>query len=127
MSSTDTAGRHNPRIAFTHRDFRLFQLARIMSIMGWQMQSVAVGFQVYRLTRDPLTLGFIGLAQFIPVFLFSLIAGQAADRCDRRRVVLVCQAVQVVCSLALAVLTMQGIFQIWLIYVLLFVIGTARA
>lgn len=117
----------NPRIAFAHRDFRFFQLARLLSILGWQMQSVAVGWQVYDITHKPLYLGLIGLAQFLPNAAFSLLTGHIADRFDRRRVVLVCQSVLILCSLMLVGLTHHGIHQIGWIYVLLFFIGTAQA
>lgn len=75
------------------RSFRLFQMARLLVIGTAQMVSVAVGWQVYDRTRDPLSLGMVGLAQFLPSMLLALFGGQLADRVDRRRILLVCAVV----------------------------------
>src|SRR5262249_46853638 len=91
----------SPRAAFQYRDFRLTLGARFTSTVAAQMQSVAIGWQVYDLTHRPLDLGLVGLAQFLPVAGLTLITGQAADRFDRRAILLLSQMAQVVCSLAL--------------------------
>src|ERR1700677_5099490 len=80
------------RAAFAYRDFRLYQAARFLSTIANQMLSVAVGWQVYELTRRPFDLGLVGLVQFLPAIGLSLLTGNAADRLDRRRIVLVCYA-----------------------------------
>ena len=61
--------------AFRHRDYRLYQVARFLVIIGLEMQSVAVAWQVYEITRRPLDLGYVGLVQFMPGILLSLIVG----------------------------------------------------
>src|SRR5438067_11396357 len=90
--------------AFRHLDFTLYQLERFFVVAGLEMLSVAVGWQVYEVTRRPLDLGYVGLAQFLPnVFLF-LIAGHAADRFSRKGILLVCNlAFAVCCALLIAI------------------------
>jgi hypothetical protein len=66
------------------RDYRLFLIGHIVSVLGVQMQTVAVGWQLYEQTRSAWALGFVGLAQFTPMLCFALPAGQVADRYDRR-------------------------------------------
>ena len=68
--------RIHPRAAFQHPDFRFFQAARFLSIIGSQMLSVTVGWQVYEITRDPLDLGYLGLALFLPAVGFALLTGR---------------------------------------------------
>ena len=72
--------------AFAHRDFRRYQLARVMVIMGAEAQAVAVAWQVYEITKRPLDLGYVGLAQFLPAILLFPISGHVSDRFERRHV-----------------------------------------
>src|SRR5258708_33106672 len=78
------------RIAFTHPDFTIYQAARFFIVAALEMQSVAVGWQMYEITRRPLDLGLIGLAQFLPGMVLFLVSGHVADRFDRRNVVTLC-------------------------------------
>jgi MFS family permease len=91
------------------------------------MQAVAVGWQLYDLTNDPLDLGLVGLMQFIPVVLFALAIGQTADHFDRRKIAGACQIVKAICAALFTLGTLQG----WLgrdaFLVLILVSGTARA
>ncbi|MFZ0564566.1 MAG: MFS transporter, partial [Terriglobales bacterium] len=73
------------RVAFTHPNFVAYTLARFFIVLSLEMQSVAVGWQVYEITRRPLDLGYVGLAQFAPGFVLFLFAGHAADLFDRRK------------------------------------------
>src|SRR4051812_41359652 len=116
-----------PYAAFEHRDFRLYQGARFLATIGMQMQSVAVGWQVYALTNRPLDLGFVGLAQFLPAFALSLVTGHAADRLDRRRLILACYVAITGCSALLFVLAHLGSHGLIGIYAVLVLLGTARA
>src|SRR3954471_21889099 len=93
----------HPRAAFQYRDFRLSLAASVSSVLGIQMQSVAIGWQVYELTHRPLDLGLVGLAQFVPAISLSLFAGQTADRYDRRSIIRLCQLAQALCSVLLLV------------------------
>ncbi len=95
--------------AFRSLDFRRFLGSRLLAIVGLEMVNVAVGWQVYALTRRPLDLGYVGLAQFLPPLLLTLPAGHAADRFDRRRVVLLCHLGFGVCAALLAWLSLSGV------------------
>jgi MFS family permease len=122
---------HKPPVrgmeAFGFRDFRRYQLARVMAILGAEAQSVAVAWQVYSITHRALDLGYTGLALFLPGLLFLLPAGHVADRFDRRQVILVCYTLQVFSTAALLFLTRAGIHSVFPIYVTLFFVGTGRA
>src|SRR5579871_1362965 len=87
--------------AFASRDFRRYQLARVMAILGAEAQAVAVAWQVYSITHRALDLGYTGLALFLPGLLFLLPAGHVAYRFDRRRIILLCYSLQVFCTAAL--------------------------
>src|SRR5438876_1334147 len=78
------------RVAFTYPDFIRYELARFFIVLALEMQSVAVGWQVYDITRRPLALGRIGLAQFLPAIVLFLPAGHAAGRFDRRNLLTIC-------------------------------------
>src|SRR6266702_7677799 len=84
----DAAG--GGRAVFRYPSFVRYLGARLLTVLALQMQSVAVGWQVYEITHSPLALGLTGLAQFLPGILLFLVSGHAADRWDRRRVVLIC-------------------------------------
>jgi MFS family permease len=113
--------------ALAFRDFRFFLATRLPSNLGVQIQSVAIGWQVYDLTHKPLDLGFVGLAQFLPVFGFALIAGHVADRFDRRRILALCFSIQILCSALLVGFVMSGSRVIWPIYGILVLFGAARS
>ncbi|HVJ09623.1 MAG TPA: MFS transporter [Acidisarcina sp.] len=119
--------RSNGAAAFRSRDFRRYQMARVMAILGAEAQSVAVAWQVYQITHRALDLGYTGLALFLPGLLFILPAGHAADRYDRRAVILVCYSLQAFCTLALFWFAWQRMHNVLLIYAVLFLIGTGRA
>src|SRR6202034_356633 len=117
---------HKPRArgmeAFASRDFRRYQLARVMAILGAEAQSVAVAWQVYSMTHRALDLGYTGLALFLPGLLFLLPAGHVADRFDRRQVILVCYSLQVLSTATLAIFAHQGVRSVYPIYAVLFLI-----
>jgi MFS family permease len=113
--------------AFHSRDFRLYQSARLFVILGAEAQSVAVAWQVYQITHSALDLGYTGLALFLPGLFFMLAAGHAADRYDRRGIILTCYAVQFLCTTALLWFALHGITHIWPIYTVLVGIGLGRA
>jgi MFS family permease len=105
----------------------LFWFARVSSTLAYQMLAVAVGWQIYALTRSPFYLGLVGLAQFLPMFLLTLIVGHVADRYDRRLVLRTCQFIEGVGTLALAVGSYSGWVTKESILVIVFVLGAARA
>lgn len=124
MSSPGSA--RAPFAALRHRDFRLYQLSRFSAVIGWQVLSVSVGWQVYDITRRPLDLGYVGLAQFLPGFLLALPSGHLADRADRRYVLAVCHVAFLLTALALHTWTLAGIASVLPIYGLLVFFGAAR-
>ena len=113
--------------AFRSLDYRRFLGSRLLSILGLEMVNVAVGWQVYALTKRPLDLGYVGLAQFLPPLLLTLVAGHAADRFDRRRVVLLCHLAFGLCFALLAWLALTSIRTPLPIFGVLLLLGTARA
>jgi MFS family permease len=116
-----------PAAAFLSRDFFRYQCARVGVIVGAEAQALAVAWQVYQITHKAIDLGYTGLVLFLPGLLFILPAGHAADRFDRRHVILVCYSLQAICSLALFAFAWNGIHRVWPIFVALFVVGTGRA
>ena len=110
-----------------HRPFVYFWLARTSTTVALQMQAVAVSWQMYGLTHDPLDLGLVGLTQFIPAALLVLVAGHAADRYDRRLIVRSCQFLAGVAVAMLAAGTAYGWLSRNAILAIVFVIGAARA
>ena len=128
LSASVTAlPRSNALRAFRSHDYRRFLASRLLSILGLEMVNVAVGWQVYALTKRPLDLGYVGLAQFLPPLFLTLPAGHAADRFDRRRVVLLCHLAFGACSGLLAWLTFAQIRTPLPIFGVLVLLGSARA
>jgi len=110
-----------------HRPFALFWSARVMSSVAFQMMSVAIGWQIYSITHSAFALGLVGLSQFLPMFLLTLVVGHVADRYDRRTIAFVCQAIQGVAALTLCIATWRGVTSQELIYVIAAIAGSARA
>ncbi len=115
-----------PRL-LRHRSFVLFWCARTSTTGAYQMLAVAVGWQLYDLTNNPLDLGIVGLMQFLPLLALSIFVGQIADRYDRRALIRITQAAKALAAVALAVGTLSGWLTRELMFTILFVIGTARA
>lgn len=109
------------------RDFRLFLAARALAALAMQIQTVAVGWQVYEIANDPLALGYVGLALFLPAAICTLPAGDIADRFDRRRVIAASFAAQLLGSAVLAWLATDGAPSLAPVYATLACIGAARA
>ena len=105
----------------------LFWCARVCAAVGYQMLAVAVGWQLYDLTGNPLDLGLVGLVQFIPAVALVLVVGQVADRYDRRMVLAACQAIQAVAAASLLAAVLIGAISRELILGVAFVMGIARA
>ena len=120
------APRFAGRVAFTYPEFGSYLLARSLIILALEMQSVAVGWQVYEITRRPLDLGFVGLAEFLPGVFFFLAAGHAADRFDRRNVLAWCYGGVAVCSALLLHIARSGARSVHPIYAVLLLLGTIR-
>jgi len=113
--------------ALRHRNFQLFFVGQLISLTGTWMQSVAQAWLVYRLTGSGLLLGSIGFAGQIPIFLLAPIGGIAADRLDRRRVVIGTQVASMLLAFTLALLTLLGRVQVWHVFVLATLLGVVNA
>ena len=118
---------HAGRVAFTHPDFSLYQLARFCIVTGLEMQSVAVGWQIYEITKRPLDLGLVGLAQFTPGILLFLVSGHAADHLDRRKLLITCYTGFSLCSGLLLFTSLQGMHAVFPIYAVVVLIGIVRS
>ncbi|HEY1677022.1 MAG TPA: MFS transporter [Candidatus Sulfotelmatobacter sp.] len=115
------------RVAFTHPGFVLFQVARFLIVAAVEMQAVAVGWQVYEITKRPLDLGYVGLAQFLPGILLFPLSGHASDRYQRRTVLSLCYGGYALCFALLLILTRHGSPSMTAIYAVLILIGIVRS
>jgi MFS family permease len=122
-----TAQRANRLAVLGNRDFSLYLVARLLGTLAVQMQTVAVGWQVYEVTRDPLDLGLIGLSQFLPFVLSILPAGHLADSRDRRRIVTACYALECICALLLFAIALRGLAEATPVFAVMTLFGIARA
>lgn len=118
--------------AFQIPDYRRFLLMRLMTTLTIQIMAVSVGYYVYELTEDPLKLGFIGLAEAIPAIGVSLWAGHLTDKTSRRKILVFCTSVMLLCALSLFAVTvfrsqLSVVLQLTFIYSILFGTGIARA
>ena len=102
-----------------HRNFTFYLSARVLGTLAVQMQSVAIGWQVYQMTGSLFDLGLIGLAQFAPFLLLILPAGHIADRYNRRNIIAWCLTAQLACALALLAFTMTGLSIVWPVFAVL--------
>ena len=109
------------------RKFARFLGARLLATLAAQIQSVAVGWQIYAITRDPLDLGLIGLSQFLPFVVLILPAGQIADHYDRPKVLSCCYFAETLCAVLLLWFTIQGVTVAWPVFAAMVVLGCARA
>ncbi len=113
--------------AFQHRNYRLFFGGQAISLVGTWMQQVAQAWLVLELTHDPIWLGIVAAAQFIPVIVLGLFAGVAADALPKRQVLIATQVAMMVLAAILAVLVVTGVVEVWMILVLAFLLGIANA
>lgn len=112
---------------FRHRDFTLFWLAMLVEGFALTMATVAIGWQVYSVRGNPLDLGLVGLAEFLPLLLLALPAGQLADRLPRRRIIALMIGLDVAVLAALLGITAQGATRVWPFFALAFVTGVGSA
>ena len=115
-----------PQGMLAYPDLVLYQIARFFIVVALEMQSVAVGWQVYEITHRALDLGLVGLAQFLPGVLLFLVAGHAADRHDRLRLLNICYVGFIVCSGFLLALTLRQSRSVEYIYAVLLFLGVVR-
>ena len=113
--------------AFRHGAFLRFWVARFLTTFSTQIVSVAVGWQIYDLTRDPFDLGLVGIIQFAPSLLLVLVTGVVADRFGRRLIMALAAFLEALCALALLVLAIRGLAGPLPIFAVLGAFGIARA
>jgi MFS family permease len=113
--------------ALRHRNFQLFFSGQLISLIGTWMQSVAQSWLVYRLTGSALLLGSVGFASQVPVFLFAPLGGIAADRYNRRYIVIGTQVASMLLAFILAALTLWHRVQVWHVFVLASLLGVVNA
>ncbi len=126
MSSIESRGAPLGRL-LQYPSFTRFLSARLLASVAVQMQTVAVGWQVYAITGNPLDLGLIGLSQFLPFVLLVLPAGHVADRQNRAAILALCIALEFFCALALLAFTLSGLQVAWPVFGVMVVFGIARA
>src|ERR671925_91548 len=115
------------RSGLRHRDFALLLTSMVAEAFALQMALVAIGWHVYSVRENPLDLGLVGLAEFLPLFLFALPAGNLADRLPRRRLLLVMVVLDLLVLTGLLVVTIQGADRVWPFFALAFLFGCASA
>jgi MFS family permease len=113
--------------AFRSRNYRLFIVGQLVSLIGTWMQSVAQAWLIYRLTGSAALLGLIGFAGQIPIFILASFGGVVADRMNRHRVRIATQTVMMLLAFALAALTLTGAVRVWHIFILASLLGIANA
>jgi MFS family permease len=110
-----------------NRDFGWYFSSVFMATLASQIQSVAVAWQIYEIARSPLALGYVGLAQFLPMAALFFLAGDIADRHNRRRILTISYAVQALAAALLLMLTLLSAKSQWPFYAVLVLLGSARA
>lgn len=125
------AERHDPYVSLRNPSFLWYAASLVALTLGTQIQATVVAWQVYEITRDPLSLGLVGLAEAIPYIGAALYAGHVADLYDRKRLVMIAMAVQTACGCALLALAMRpellGPGRTWPIFAVVFASGIARS
>lgn len=122
-----TEERLSGRVAFTYPDFVHFQAGRWFVVCALEMQTVAIGWQVYAITSQPLALGLVGLFQFLPGLLLFLITGHAADRFDRKKLIAWCYIGFAVCSSLLLAISISDAQSVHAIYGVSLLLGVVRS
>lgn len=128
-SSTDAPSNTSERLLPLHRQpgFGCFLLSRLAAVFAMQIQAIVVAWQVYDITRDPMALAYVGLAQFLPMVVLLLPAGDFVDRFSRKRILQLSWAVQGLCSALLLTLSLNGSQAVSGFYAVLALFGAARA
>ncbi|MBI3109680.1 MFS transporter [Candidatus Daviesbacteria bacterium] len=117
----------SPFLALKVGHFRNYLLGSLISEIGNQMQVVAVAWQIYEITRNPAFLGFIGVANLLPIIIFSLFGGLLADKVDRRKLLILSLMMQMILAFILFALTWSHQINPWLIYLILILVATAQS
>lgn len=114
-------------LLINNKSLNLLLVSRVSTVLAYQMVTVAIGWQIYSITKSPFYLGLVGLIQFLPVFLLTLVVGLVADHFDRRRIITICQALEGLCFMLLALANYQGWITKELILIIAGVLGTVHS
>ncbi len=115
------------KLAFSYPGFRFFWLTTLLVSFAVQIMSVSIAWQIYDVTGNAFLLGLVGLCLFLPALLLILVTGLTADRFNRRGIMAVCLSVELLCALGFLALVNVEAHEVWPIFVILVVLGTARA
>jgi MFS family permease len=115
------------RLAFSYKGFRFFWLTTLLVSFAVQIMSVSIAWQIYDVTGNVFLLGLVGLCLFLPALLLILVTGLTADRFNRRMIMTICLSVELLCALAFLAFVNAQAHEVWPIFVILIVLGTARA
>ena len=113
--------------ALKYPNYRLWFFGQLVSLAGTWMQSAALGYLIYQITRSPVYLGYVSFASGIPTWLFTLYGGVIADRVSRRALMIITQTSMMILAFILAALTFTAVVQPWHILLLAFLLGVAQA
>jgi len=127
LATVSPEGKAGGRVAFTYPAFTLYEVARFFIVAALEMQSVAVGWQIYEITHRALDLGYVGLAQFLPGIILFLVSGHAADRFNRLKLMVACLAGFSLCSLLLLGISLNHYRSIGPIYAVIVLLGVVRS
>ncbi len=125
--SISRLGLGQPFAALQYRNYRLWFMGQLASLVGTWMQTTAQGFLIFQLTHSPAYLGYVGFASGIPTWLLMLYGGVVSDRMSRRNLLLITQTAMMILAFILAALTFAGLVQPWHIMLLAFLLGVANA
>ncbi len=117
----------SPFLTLKVTHFRNYLAGAFLSEIGNQMQTVAIAWQVYEITRNPISLGLIGVANFVPIILFSLVGGLVADKVDRKKLLIASQVAQLFLAIILFVLTITHLINPWMIYTILVLVAISQS
>ncbi len=117
----------SPFLALKFPHFRNYLLGAFLSEIGNQMQVVAVAWQVYEMTRNPVSLALIGIANFLPIILFSLVGGLVADKVNRKKLLIISQGAQLILAIILFTMTIFHFITPIMIYLILVLVATAQS
>lgn len=117
-----------------HRNFRILWMARVAAVLAMQMQAVSIAWIVYDRARQTMDvgqsaflIGMVGLVQFVPILILSLFGGQAADRFDRKAIMMVSFAAEAACAFALVWIALDPHSPLWMIFVVAAIFGISRS
>lgn len=115
------------KLAFSYRNFRFFWLTTLLVSFAVQIMSVSIAWQIYDVTGEAFLLGLVGLSLFLPALVLILVTGLTADRFNRRMIMAICLGVELICALGFLAFVNAQAHEVWPIFGILVVLGTARA